>query len=139
VVFDQFFVSCRTKKINKMARTFRYKLRIADHLKSAVIRNLPELDIKYVESTNELSDCYYDSQQPEPCDAESTGFVSVTLNIGGADITLRSDDEKNEASNLVDLGGSFLYLMLGTGFEVINYSPEQTYLIFIIRKIIAGI
>lgn len=117
-----------------MARTFHYQLRVSDALKSVVVNNLPELSIDYQESINKLTDCYYDPQGEEPCGVENVGSVAIKFVVNGADITVRSDDEENESSSLIDLGGSYLYLFQGTGFEVVNYSRKYTYLLFIIRK-----
>lgn len=104
-----------------------YKIHINNEFKNQKIPldDFPELNIIYISSKIHL--CPNKFGKDVVCFWE--GDISVTLEINGQLITLKSSDKKNDITHIVDG-----YIFQGTGYYVKNLSKQETYLHFSVTQ-----
>jgi hypothetical protein len=113
-----------------MNQSFEYALLAHNKLDGQKIsfKRLPELDVQYIGSDNNLCRSLY---MDDKCSKE--GHLSIFLLVNGEAIEINDHDRFNKKTNTVYVG-DHKYLFQGVNSMVENRSRHQTYLIFHVVK-----
>ncbi len=109
------------------SKTYKYQILISDKVKTITLKELPQLNIKYISAKNEL--CGSAFGEGMMCFWE--GSVEVELEVNGLTITVNDHDSRNGIISRIV--GDPTYEIQGLRSIVIDQDRNKTYIVIQIK------